>query len=121
METNLFGPARVIRGAVPHLRTLKSSVIVNMSSAAGVMGQASFAAYSSSKFALAGLSEALSKELAPFNVRILLAELGAFRTPFATTSQMPAKVSTSEGGNGRVSKPCMIGAQRPLCFRGDVY
>lgn len=104
METNYFGPLRAIRGALPYFRTLKSSVIINISSAAGLLGQAGMSQYCASKFALEGMSEALSKELVPFNIRVILADLGAFRTPFASNSGFPAKASARDGGNEKVSK-----------------
>lgn len=104
METNYFGPLRVIRGALSHLRSLKSSVIINVSSGAGIMGQPGVSQYCASKFALEGLSEGLRKEVASFNVRVHLIDLGAFRTTFADGAQYPEKASLDNGGNGRVSK-----------------
>jgi NAD(P)-dependent dehydrogenase (short-subunit alcohol dehydrogenase family) len=83
METNFFGAAAVIRAALPVLRAQRAGAIVNMSSMGGQMSFAGFGAYSASKFALEGLSEALAAEVAPFGIKVLIVEPGAFRTNLA--------------------------------------
>lgn len=80
METNFFGAAAVTRAALPHFRARKSGAIVNISSLGGHLSFPGFGAYSASKFALEGLSEALAAEMAPFGVKVLIVEPGAFRT-----------------------------------------
>lgn len=83
METNFFGAIAVIRAALPMLRAQGGGAVVNISSMGGQMSFAGFGAYSASKFALEGASEALAQELAPFGVKVLIVEPGAFRTDFA--------------------------------------
>jgi NAD(P)-dependent dehydrogenase (short-subunit alcohol dehydrogenase family) len=83
METNFFGAVAVTRAALPILRAQRAGAIVNISSMGGQMSAPGFGAYSASKFALEGLSEALTQELAPFGVKVLIVEPGAFRTDFA--------------------------------------
>ncbi len=83
METNFFGAIAVTRAALPILRAQRRGAIVNMSSMGGQMSAPGFGAYSAAKFALEGASEALAQELAPFGVRVLIVEPGAFRTGFA--------------------------------------
>jgi NAD(P)-dependent dehydrogenase (short-subunit alcohol dehydrogenase family) len=55
---------------------------VNISSMGGAMSLQGFSAYSATKFALEGMSEALALELAPFGIKVLIVEPGAFRTDF---------------------------------------
>ena len=91
-ETNFFGAVAVTRAALPTLRAQRAGAIVNISSMGGQLSFAGFGAYSASKFALEGLSEALAAELAPFGVTVLIVEPGAFRTDFAaegTLRHMP--------------------------------
>lgn len=92
-ETNLFGVVRVIKAAAPAMRRTAAEggggdgggpgpTIVNVSSVAGRIGFPGTSAYISSKFALEGLSESLSYELAPFGVRVVIVEPGVIKTNF---------------------------------------
>ncbi len=80
METNFFGAVAVTQAALPTLRAQRAGAIVNISSMGGQMSFPGFGAYSASKFALEGLSEALAQELKPLGVKVLIVEPGAFRT-----------------------------------------
>lgn len=86
METNFFGAVNVIQAALPQLRAQKGGAIVNISSMGGIMSFAGFGAYSASKFAMEGLSEALAEEVRPFGIKVMIVEPGAFRTGFAGTA-----------------------------------
>ena len=83
LDTNVFGAAEVIRAVLPTLRAQRAGAIVNISSMGGQMSFAGFGAYSASKFALEGLSEALAAEVAPFGIKVLIVEPGQFRTNLA--------------------------------------
>jgi NAD(P)-dependent dehydrogenase (short-subunit alcohol dehydrogenase family) len=83
LDTNFFGAAEVIRAVLPALRAQRGGAIVNISSMGGQMSFAGFGAYSASKFALEGLSEALAAEVAPFGIKVLIVEPGQFRTNLA--------------------------------------
>ena len=82
-DTNFFGAMAVIRAALPVLREQRGGAIVNMSSLGGQLSFAGFSAYSATKFALEGASEALAQEMAPFGVKVLIVEPGQFRTNLA--------------------------------------
>jgi len=81
-DVNLFGPARTIRAAIPHLRA-RSGVIVNVTSITGRVGLPFMAPYDSTKFALEGLSESLSYELGLTGIRVKLVEPGGIKTAFS--------------------------------------
>lgn len=83
METNFFGAVAVTKATLPHLRERRAGAIVMISSLGGQLSYAGFGAYSASKFALEGLSEALAQEMASFGIKVLIVEPGAFRTRFA--------------------------------------
>lgn len=82
MNLHLFGPAALVRAALPVMRARGSGTIVQMSSQGGRMSFPGVSAYSASKFALEGWSEALAGEVAPFGIRVLIVEPSRFRTAF---------------------------------------
>ena len=67
--------------------------IVNLSSTLGFMGRAGFGLYSSAKFAVEGLSEALAAEVEPLGMNVIIVEPGAFRTDFLDRSLAVAETS----------------------------
>ncbi|MEV7287250.1 oxidoreductase [Streptomyces sp. NPDC093252] len=79
-DVHVFGPAALTRAVLPAMRERRSGAIVQMSSMGGQLSFAGFGAYSATKFALEGLSEALADEMREFGVRVLIVEPGAFRT-----------------------------------------
>lgn len=85
-ETNFFGLAAMTRAVLPIMRAQKSGTIVNVSSQGGFIGFAGVGYYNATKFAVEGLSEALSKEIAPFGIKVLIVEPGPFRTDWAGRS-----------------------------------
>lgn len=81
-ETNFFGALGLMRAVLPVMRQQGSGHIVNMSSTAGLVGFGGSSLYCGAKFALEGTSEALSKEVKSFGIKVTLIEPGAFRTDF---------------------------------------
>jgi NAD(P)-dependent dehydrogenase (short-subunit alcohol dehydrogenase family) len=92
METMFFGPVALTRALLPRMRERRAGTIVQISSMGGLTTGPGFGAYCAAKHALEGLSECLAKEVAPFGVRVLIVEPGAFRTGLfgAAFHSMPA-------------------------------
>lgn len=67
---NVFGMFHCARHAVPMLKAAGGGLIINVSSAAGLMGFAFRSPYSASKFAVIGLTKSLAVELGPHNIRV---------------------------------------------------
>jgi NAD(P)-dependent dehydrogenase (short-subunit alcohol dehydrogenase family) len=86
-ETNLFGVLRLTQAVLPHMRTRRSGRIVMMSSAAGLVSPPTYGAYSASKHALEGLTNALRLEMYPFGVEVILIEPGYITTNFQQTAK----------------------------------
>ncbi|MEV0069817.1 MULTISPECIES: oxidoreductase [unclassified Amycolatopsis] len=79
-DVHVFGPAALVRAALPHMRERRSGAIVQLSSMGGQLSFAGFSAYSGTKFALEGLSEGLADEVGRLGIKVLIVEPGAFRT-----------------------------------------
>lgn len=79
-ELHFFAPAALTRLVLPHMRAQGGGAIVQMSSVGGQVTYPGFGAYCATKFALEGLTETLRDEVAPFGIRTLIVEPGAFRT-----------------------------------------
>jgi NAD(P)-dependent dehydrogenase (short-subunit alcohol dehydrogenase family) len=85
-DTNYFGVVDTLKAVLPGMRARRSGSIVNMSSMTGLVANPPNVYYSSTKFALEALTEALAKEVAPFGIKVTAIEPGAFRTDWGTRS-----------------------------------
>jgi NAD(P)-dependent dehydrogenase (short-subunit alcohol dehydrogenase family) len=82
-DVNVFGLLNVVRNTMPYLRANKSGHIFNIASVGGYYGGfAGWGIYCSTKFAVAGLTEALAAEVKSFGVKVTLVYPGYFRTNF---------------------------------------
>jgi len=84
IETTLFGPLNVTRAVLPIMRAQRSGLVVTISSTAGIVGQEFCSAYAAAKFGVEGWMESLTTEVAPFDIRTILVELGLFRAQLLT-------------------------------------
>lgn len=82
-DTNLFGVMNVVKAALPHFRSVSSGLFINVSSALGIESMPYTSLYSSSKWALEGLSESLLFELSPHGISVRVVEPGVVETSFA--------------------------------------
>jgi NAD(P)-dependent dehydrogenase (short-subunit alcohol dehydrogenase family) len=86
MDINVWGLVDMTRAVLPQLRKQKSGTIVNVSSVGGIIAFPGVSFYHATKFAVEGMSESLSQELAPLGVKVLIVEPGPFRTDWAGRS-----------------------------------
>lgn len=98
-RTNVFGLLNVTRAVLPVMRAQRSGRILNISSIGGYRGAAGFGVYSSTKFAVEGLSEALHAELAPLGIAVTVVEPGYFRTDFLDASSLSVSGTRIEDYN----------------------
>ena len=80
MRINYLSPVAISLAVLPRMLERKSGTIVNVSSLGGRLGITTEAAYSGSKFALAGWSESMAIDLDGTGVRVKLILPGAIDT-----------------------------------------
>jgi NAD(P)-dependent dehydrogenase (short-subunit alcohol dehydrogenase family) len=97
-ETNLFGVLRATRAVLPQMRERRSGRILMMSSLSGLVTPPTQGAYSSSKHALEGLSNALRMELYPFGIDVVLIEPGYIITGIQKAAAQLSKPYVQKGG-----------------------
>ena len=103
-EVHVFGPAALTRAVLPHMRSRRSGAIVQVSSMGGQLSFAGFAAYSATKFALEGMSEALADEVRPLGIKVLIVEPGAFRTGLFGSHSASAPIPDYAGTVGQTRR-----------------
>jgi NAD(P)-dependent dehydrogenase (short-subunit alcohol dehydrogenase family) len=86
LETNLFGAVWVTQAVLPTMREQGSGHIIQVSSIGGISAFPLVGAYHASKWALEGISQSLSQEVAGFGIKVTLVEPGGFSTDWAGPS-----------------------------------
>ncbi|MDS0281312.1 SDR family oxidoreductase [Haloarcula onubensis] len=81
-DVNVYGPHRLIRQVMPHMRARESGTIINVSSVAGRLALPGQGAYAASKFALEALSDALRVEADEYGIDVVLVQPGPVETNF---------------------------------------
>ena len=90
-ETNFFGLVNTTKAVLPCMRKRRSGHIVNISSIGGLVSFGATGYYHATKYAVEGLSESLSIELAPLGIKVLIIEPGPFRTDWSGRSILESK------------------------------
>jgi NAD(P)-dependent dehydrogenase (short-subunit alcohol dehydrogenase family) len=85
LETNLLGAIRMIKAVLPVMRQRGSGRIINVGSVIGQVAPPYVGIYSTSKFAIEGLSEALRQEVRPFGIAVSIIEPTFVKTHIANT------------------------------------
>ena len=93
LATNLSGPFRLVRAAIPHITTRRHGRIVIVSSVAATMGNANQGAYAASKAGLLGLTKTLARELASTGTTVNLVIPGPTAETGITAETDPAFVA----------------------------
>jgi NAD(P)-dependent dehydrogenase (short-subunit alcohol dehydrogenase family) len=87
-DVNVFGAVAMIKAVLPGMRQRRRGHIINITSMGSFITLPGISYYCGSKFALEGISETLSKELAPFNIHVTAVAPGSFRTDWAGRSMI---------------------------------
>ena len=87
-DVNVFGAVAMIKAVLPGMRQRRRGHIINITSMGSFITMPGISYYCGSKFALEGISETLSQELAPFNLHVTAVAPGSFRTDWAGRSMV---------------------------------
>ncbi len=103
-DINVFGLANMTKAVLPIMRKQRSGHIVNIASIGGLVGFPGVGFYNATKFAVDGLSESLSKEVAPLGIKVMIVAPSGFRTDWAGRSANNSPVviedyATTAGAN----------------------
>ncbi len=90
-NTNVIGLIDVTRAILPHFRSNKSGTLINISSMGGKIGIPLGAIYHGTKYAVEGVSEALSFEMQQIGAKVKIIEPGMIATNFVSNSTSPQK------------------------------
>ncbi|MBW3130228.1 oxidoreductase [Hymenobacter profundi] len=82
-DVNVFGPLRVLRAVLPHLREQKSGHVLNITSVGGLKTFPGVGIYNASKFALEAIGESLAQQVKPLGIKVTNIEPSGFRTEWA--------------------------------------
>ena len=85
-DTNLVGQIRVVRAAVPGMRSRGNGKIINVSSLAGKISSPLMGLYAASKFAVEAMSEALRWEVSAAGIEVTILEPGMYTSDWQTSS-----------------------------------
>lgn len=99
IQVNVMGMYYVTKEVLPHLIEKNEGDILNVSSTAGLSGNAQTSAYSASKFAVIGMSESLMKEVRKNNIRVCTL------TPSTIATDMALDLGITDGNEEKVLQP----------------
>jgi len=91
-EINVFGLAHMTQAVLPFMRKQRSGHILNIASIGGLRSFPGVGFYNATKYAVDGLSESLSKEVAPLGIKVTIVAPSGFRTDWAGRSANDSKI-----------------------------
>ena len=117
-DTNVYGPLRVNRAVLPHLRKRRAGVIVNLSSIVGRFSLPTMGHYSASKFAVEAFSDALRDEVKGLGIDVVMVQPGTFPTEVGNNGLYVGDVAR-DGDYGPVAQiPKQAGEAMAQMFSG---
>ena len=117
-EVNFFGAVALLRLVLPGMRVRKRGTIVNVSSMDGIASVPVNGYYSSTKFALEGLTESLWQEIEPLGLRAMLVEPGSFRTGIEQRTKFSGKTIDDYSATSGAFR-ALVEKVTPDMFPGD--
>jgi len=102
LSTNLYGYMHTLKEVLPHMRSNRNGLIVNIGSVAGIFAIPYQSFYSVTKFSIEALTESLRIEVAPFNIKATLIAPGDVKTGFTEARQYVLDAKNNSEYNKRM-------------------
>lgn len=99
IQVNLMGTYYTTRAVLPNMIERQTGDIINISSTAGLNGNALTSAYSASKFAVMGLTDSLMQEMRKHNIRVTAL------TPSTVATDLALDLNLTDGNPEKVMQP----------------
>jgi NAD(P)-dependent dehydrogenase (short-subunit alcohol dehydrogenase family) len=111
LAVNVTGVYNGVHSFVPDMRARGQGHVVNTSSVNGLLAHGRFGAYSASKFAVTGLSDALRQELEPYGVGVSVLYPGLTRSRMSMSPDVGAQLDeiAREALESRMMEPIWLG------------
>lgn len=116
-DVNVFGAARLIQLALPHMRSQRSGTIVNITSMGGKIHTPLDAWYHGTKFALEAISDCLRMEVQPFGIDVVAIEPGGIKTEWADIATNKLREMSDQGAYASQALAMVTGS--PPCASSD--
>jgi NAD(P)-dependent dehydrogenase (short-subunit alcohol dehydrogenase family) len=100
---NVFGPLRVDKAVLPHMRERRSGLLIHVSSTLGRVLPGTGGLYPASNWAREGLAETLHYQLRPFEIDVVILEPGSFPTPATSKGLRPNNTEVAAAYDGVAS------------------
>ena len=119
-DVNVYGPHRLARAVLPHMREARDGTIVNVSSVAGRIAAPGMGAYAGSKHAVEGMSDALRAEVEPFGVDVVVVQPGPVETSFRDRVddelELAGRTEAYESVYGLQEDATLVGGEGPFAI-----
>jgi NAD(P)-dependent dehydrogenase (short-subunit alcohol dehydrogenase family) len=107
-EVNVFGSLRMMKAVLPGMRARRAGSILTISSLAGRISNPATGYYSSTKFALEALSEALHREVGGLGIKVTAIAAGMFRTDFSGRSLKTGDTGVADYDDGVHARMALV-------------
>ena len=111
-DVNVIGTLLVTKNVLPYMRKEKDGIIINISSMGGKITFPMGTLYHGSKFAVEGMSEALSYELESIGIKVKMVEPGMINTNFAETTASLLNIDPTQTEYAPFIEKCLKGMEQ---------
>lgn len=97
LQTNLVGPFRMMKAVLPHMRSARRGLLINVTSIGGRLTLPGFGLYAASKWGLEGLAESVGYEVSKLGIDSVILEPSLYLTELKAKGETPADAGVLAG------------------------